>query len=694
MRFSIKRFRDWGLFTKIIGLLSVVTFSLVLFVFLYILPTYRANLFTEKRTSTRELVEVASSIVDKYQKLESSGTLSTEEAQQEAISELKEIRYNQTDYFWINNSEPRMIMHPIKPQLDGKELSDIKDPNGVHLFVEFANVCKKDGSGFVDYMWEKPGHTEPQPKVSFVKLNKKWDWIIGSGIYVDDVDEEIAGFTNKILIILAILLPMIFVSGYYFTKSIVGPIKQLESISHRIAVGEVDIDLKANSNDEIGELSKSFIKMIENIKESSVQAEKISEGDLNFTITPKSEKDVLSNSLSKVVSNVKSLVGDVNMLSEAAIEGRLRTRIDEKKHLGEYKKVVLGFNETLNAITNPFNETIKILKSLATGDMTSRMVSDCRGDYNIIKENINIVAGELSDALRKVNEVIQAAASAANQISSSAEEMAAGAQEQSAQANEVASAVEEMTKTIFETSKNTSEAASASKQAGDFAKEGGKAVEETIEGMNRISSVVTKSAETVLTLGKSSDQIGEIIQVIDDIADQTNLLALNAAIEAARAGEQGRGFAVVADEVRKLAERTTKATKEIATMILQIQSDTAEAVKSIKLGEQEVENGKHLAVKAGQSIRDIVNGATKVTDTITQVATASEEQSATAEQIGKNIDSINHVTQETAQGIQQIAQASEDLSRLTVTLQELIAKFKLDDRTSYSVRQNGKLIHT
>ena len=694
MRFSIKRFRDWGLFTKIIGLLSVVTFSLVLFVFLYILPTYRANLFTEKRTSTRELVEVASSIVDKYQKLESSGALSTEEAQQEAISELKEIRYNQTDYFWINNSEPRMIMHPIKPQLDGKELSDIKDPNGVHLFVEFANVCKKDGSGFVDYMWEKPGHTEPQPKVSFVKLNKKWDWIIGSGIYVDDVDEEIAGFTNKILIILAILLPMIFVSGYYFTKSIVGPIKQLESISHRIAVGEVDIDLKANSNDEIGELSKSFIKMIDNIKESSVQAEKISEGDLNFIISPKSEKDVLSNSLSKVVSNVKSLVGDVNMLSEAAIEGRLRTRIDEKKHLGEYKKVVLGFNETLNAITNPFNETIKILKSLATGDMTSRMVSDCRGDYNIIKENINIVAGELSDALRKVNEVIQATASAANQISSSAEEMAAGAQEQSAQANEVASAVEEMTKTIFETSKNTSEAASASKLAGDFAKEGGKAVEETIEGMNRISSVVTKSAETVLTLGKSSDQIGEIIQVIDDIADQTNLLALNAAIEAARAGEQGRGFAVVADEVRKLAERTTKATKEIATMILQIQSDTAQAVKSIKLGEQEVENGKHLAVKAGQSIRDIVNGAAKVTDTITQVATASEEQSATAEQIGKNIDSINHVTQETAQGIQQIAQASEDLSRLTVTLQELIAKFKLDDRTSYSVRQNGKLIHT
>jgi len=319
---------------------------------------------------------------------------------------------------------------------------------------------------------------------------------------------------------------------------------------------------------------------------------------------------------------------------------------------------VLGFNETLNAISSPFNETIKILRTLATGDMTSRMTSQCKGDYNIIKENINAVAGELSDALRKVNEVIQATASAANQISSSAEEMAAGAQEQSAQANEVASAVEEMTKTIFETSQNTSSAAEASKNAGQFAKEGGRAVDESIEGMKRISEVVTKSANTVQELGKSSDQIGEIIQVIDDIADQTNLLALNAAIEAARAGEQGRGFAVVADEVRKLAERTTKATKEIATMITQIQKDTTQAVLAMQLGKEEVEKGKILAIKAGGSIKDIILGAQKVTDIITQVAAASEEQSSASEQIGKNIESINQVTQETAGGIQQIAHAA------------------------------------
>ena len=227
-----------------------------------------------------------------------------------------------------------------------------------------------------------------------------------------------------------------------------------------------------------------------------------------------------------------------------------------------------------------------------------------------------------------------------------------------------------------------------------MAVKGGDAVDQSLIKMNKIADVVNKSADTVFSLGQNSDKIGEIVQVIDDIADQTNLLALNAAIEAARAGEQGRGFAVVADEVRKLAERTSKATKEISTMIRDIQNDTGKAVSSMKEGTKEVEVGKTLFSEAGSILTEIVDGGNKVSEIINQVASASEEQSTTAEQIGKSIDDINKVTQDSSEGLQQIAIAAQELNRLMTGLHEMINKFKVKDNkiSSYSVITNGKIV--
>jgi methyl-accepting chemotaxis protein len=203
-------------------------------------------------------------------------------------------------------------------------------------------------------------------------------------------------------------------------------------------------------------------------------------------------------------------------------------------------------------------------------------------------------------------------------------------------------------------------------------------VERTVDGMKRIAEVVRQSALTVQELGKSSDQIGEIIGVIDDIADQTNLLALNAAIEAARAGEHGRGFAVVADEVRKLAERTTKATKEIAGMIRKIQTDTQGAVLSMNQGTQEVEKGITSADQAGAALSEIVKISQQVTDMVLQIASASEQQSDASGQISQNVEVIASVTHETATGVQQVARAAEDLNKLTEILQGLVSGFHLD----------------
>ena len=357
----------------------------------------------------------------------------------------------------------------------------------------------------------------------------------------------------------------------------------------------------------------------------------------------------------------------------------------------EYIADISAVKEIQDYLTRSTKTILDAMNKFSNGDLTIQVKSEKNDDdiaklfdgFNKSVKNINHIVGQVVEA-------VSSTASASAQISSSAEEMAAGAQEQSAQTAEVASAVEQMTSTILEATRHTAVASESSARAGSAAKEGGQIVLQTVEGMSRIAEVVIKAGVTVKELGDSSDQIGEIVQVIEEIADQTNLLALNAAIEAARAGEQGRGFAVVADEVRKLAERTTAATKEISGMIRKIQVDTGGAVESMELGVEEVEKGKHLADRAGNSLDTIIKGSIEVVDLITQVAAASEQQSSTVTEIGRSIDGINSVTQESASVTQQIARAAESLNMLTGDLQELVGRFKLEEK-EISVNQHGRI---
>lgn len=512
--------------------------------------------------------------------------------------------------------------------------------------------------------------------------------LIEAGVDADDTYNFVFYLTITLSLI---ALAFVISAGIFITRSITKPLKlaidrvvQLESVcitnlgNGLLALEGGNLDVKVekatkhlnlNTKDEVGVLAETIDKMI-NKSQSGIDA----------------------------YENVRNKIGQLTRVTNELIidgqEGRLDRRGDEKLFEGAYKGIVNGFNSVLDAVILPIKDGARVMEEFAKGDFRGRVDANYKGDHQLIKNSINKMGESVSSVLNQVKEAVQATASAANQISSSTEEMAAGAQEQSAQTTEIAGAVEEMTKTIFETTKNSGLASEASKNAGAVAKGGGHVVDETIDGMNRIAEVVKKSADTVQALGRSSDQIGEIVQVIDDIADQTNLLALNAAIEAARAGEQGRGFAVVADEVRKLAERTTKATKEIAAMIRQIQKDTSGAVDSMQQGTEQVEIGKKLAEKAGASLEEIIIGAENVADIVNQVAAASEQQSSAAEQISKNIESISSVTQQSASGIQQIAHASEDLNRLTLNLQELVSQFKIDENGSkYAVRQNGKLVH-
>jgi methyl-accepting chemotaxis protein len=488
---------------------------------------------------------------------------------------------------------------------------------------------------------------------------------------------------NTVIILIAVSAIVLISSGIHISNLVSKPVEKATAVMKALNLGIIKERVNYNSDDELGELV-NYINSFCDTQQGFIKAiYTIADGELTYKRRIQDDRNEMAPALEAVISSLKMLKEETAIMTEQYEGGNTDYKGNAARFKGSFKELVEEFNESVSAIITVIRKGTGVLGLVANGDLTARMEGEYKNNYKIFQSQINNVVDSLEKVVSHVTDSVAATVSASNQISASSEEMASGAQEQSAQSVEIASAVEEMTKTILETSQNASDAAEAAKKSGDFAKEGGHVVKETIEGMVRIADVVNKSAETVQALGKSSDQIGEIIQVIDDIADQTNLLALNAAIEAARAGEQGRGFAVVADEVRKLAERTTKATKEIAQMIKQIQKDTGEAVESMQRGTTEVENGKILTDRAGNALREIIANADEVVNIITQVASASHEQSAAAEQISKNIEAISSVTQQSAAGTQQIARAAEDLNQLTNGLQEAVGHFKISNNSNY-----------
>lgn len=530
-------------------LILLVAIAMLFALGLLMLRQIHEDLYHAKAEKTRHVVETASGVLAHYQGLEAAGTLSREAAQQQALAVVRGLRYEQNDYFWINDMGPRMIMHPVNPKLDGQDLSAIRDPDGFAVFNEMVALARSHGAGPVDYRWPKPGASEPVAKTSYVQLFKPWGWIIGSGVYIDDVQAEFARQVRDVCLLglgIALLMGLVV---WLIARSIARPLQDAVQAMGTIASGESDLTRRLDTH------------------------------------------------------------------------GR-----DEVAHLGEH--------------------------------------------FNRFNGKLQGVVGQLQGAAH-------ALAQSASHLDANAGQAQARSAQQSLQMDQVATAVNEVNYAVQDVAKTAEQAASEMHAAQQQVSHGQAAIHGSLQQIDRLSATIEQAVQVIRELAGHSTKIGGVLEVIRSIAEQTNLLALNAAIEAARAGEQGRGFAVVADEVRLLAQRSAQSTAEIQTMIEHLQGQSEAAVKAIATSSEASRQTVKQAREAGSSLEAISQVLENLTALNATIASATLQQSHVVEEINRNVTETASLSLETAEAARQSSDAGAGLARLSDELEQLLRQFRV-----------------
>jgi methyl-accepting chemotaxis protein len=556
--------------------------------------------------------------------IEQDENLDLEERQRKAAEMIKALRYGpeNKDYFWINDLHPTMVMHPYKPKLDGQDLSDFKDPNGKKLFVEFVNVCRANGEGFVDYYWPRYGADKPQPKLSFVKLFKPWNWIIGSGVYMEVVEAKLQADSAAIIENLRYGPEM----KDYFWINDMNPVMIMHPYKPQLNGKDL-----SQSKDPNGK--KLFVEMVETCRENG-------EGFVNY-YWPKYGADKPQPKISYVklfkkwnwIIGTGMYVDDIEAMVVARKE-KIQKSIDD---------ATTEMSNQIGAIEADIQDNIK-RTILLIGVVTLIVLAVILAvSYFFTRFSITRPVKHIIDRLNNGAEHV---AAASGQITSSSQSLAGGASEQAASIEQSSASLEEMASMTKQNADNANQADQLMKQAS-----------QVVNQANKSMANLTASMEAIT---KSGEETSKIIKTIDEIAFQTNLLALNAAVEAARAGEAGAGFAVVADEVRNLAMRAADAAKNTAALI----DDTTLKVKT----------GSDLVSDTNGSFARVTESASKVGELVAEIAAASDEQARGIEQVSTAVTEMDKVTQQNAANAEESSSSSEEMFSQANQMKEMVAQ--------------------